>query len=93
MMGWFGYDFKSGGHTRMKYRILAFFLGFCVMHWTGTDLSRAEEKEKSPKTCGSFGTEVEFLASPNAAARLANKEEKLLFVLHVSGNFETPEFT
>lgn len=48
--------------------------------------------EKGAK-CGSFGTEVEFFASPSAAARRAIQQEKLLFVLHVSGNFEEPRFT
>jgi hypothetical protein len=43
--------------------------------------------------CGSFGTSVTFLDTPSMAAKQALKEEKLVFVLHVSGNFETPEFT
>jgi hypothetical protein len=36
---------------------------------------------------------VIFLATPSDAAKQADKEQKLVFVLHVSGNFETPEFT
>jgi len=44
-------------------------------------------------SCGSFGTKVEFVDTPNEAARLAKKQEKLVFVLHVSGNFEDPRFT
>jgi hypothetical protein len=43
--------------------------------------------------CGSFGTRVEFVATPSEAAALARKEQKLVFVLHVSGNFEDPRFT
>ena len=43
--------------------------------------------------CGKFGTQVEFVDTPKEAADQAKKEEKLVFVLHVSGHFETPEFT
>jgi hypothetical protein len=44
-------------------------------------------------TCGSYGTAVEFVKTPSEAARLALKQEKLVFVLHVSGLFENPDFT
>ncbi len=44
-------------------------------------------------TCNSHGTSVEFFDTPTEAARKAVKEEKLVFVLHVSGNFEDPRFT
>jgi hypothetical protein len=44
-------------------------------------------------TCGSYGTTVEFVDSPAEAAKIAKKEGKLVFVLHVSGNFEDPRFT
>jgi hypothetical protein len=40
-----------------------------------------------------FGTKVEFVDTPREAATLAKKQEKLVFVLHVSGNFEDPRFT
>jgi hypothetical protein len=42
---------------------------------------------------GNYGTSVHFLNSPSAAALGARKEEKLVFVLHVSGQFEDPQFT
>jgi hypothetical protein len=42
---------------------------------------------------GSCGTSVEFVDSPREAAALAKKEEKLVFILHVSGHFEDPRFT
>ena len=51
------------------------------------------DKQKAEGTCGSFGTTVEFVDTPSAAARQAKKEQKLVFVLHVSGNFEDPRFT
>ena len=43
--------------------------------------------------CGNHGTSVEFLDTPAEAAKQARKEGKLVFVLHVSGNFEDPRFT
>jgi hypothetical protein len=46
------------------------------------------------ETCsGDYGTSVEFEETPKEAAVRAKKEEKLVFVLHVSGNFEDPRFT
>src|SRR6516164_3518738 len=42
----------------------------------------------SAGSCGRFGTAVTFVDSPSEAARRALKEEKLVFVLHVSGLFE-----
>jgi hypothetical protein len=40
-----------------------------------------------------YGTSVVFLSNPAEAARHARQEDKLLFVLHVSGNFEESCFT
>lgn len=45
------------------------------------------------ESCGEFGTSVEFSDSPAEAAKQAIEEEKLLFVLHVSGHFEESEYT
>ena len=45
------------------------------------------------EVCGDYGTTVTFADSPSAAAKQALKEEKLVFVLHVSGNFEVAAFT
>ena len=53
----------------------------------------AKPVEKAKDGCGRFGTQVEFVGSPSEAARKALKEEKLVFVLHVSGHFEDPRFT
>jgi hypothetical protein len=47
----------------------------------------------APAACGKHGTEVAFVDNPSEAAARAKKEQKLVFVLHVSGHFETPEFT
>ncbi len=40
-----------------------------------------------------FGTSVEFVSSPAEASRSARWDEKLVFILHVSGNFEDSKFT
>jgi hypothetical protein len=40
-----------------------------------------------------FGTAVAFVSNPELAADQAEKEKKLLFLLHVSGNFEKSCFT
>jgi hypothetical protein len=40
-----------------------------------------------------YGTKLDLVDNPQAAARLALKEKKLLFLLHLSGNFEDDKFT
>jgi hypothetical protein len=40
-----------------------------------------------------LGTAVDFVDNPQEASKIAARENKLLFVLHVSGNFEDPQFT
>ncbi len=42
---------------------------------------------------GCHGTKIEFVDTPKEAAEQAKKEQKLVFVLHVSGNFEDPRYT
>ena len=55
---------------------------------------RSSDKPAKPETCGGdFGTSVHFEKSPSKAAQKALAEEKLVVVLHVSGNFEESEFT
>jgi hypothetical protein len=44
-------------------------------------------------TCDTFGTSVDFDPNPARAAQQAAKTQKLLMVLHVSGNFEDAAFT
>jgi hypothetical protein len=55
----------------------------------------AQDKKSNCRRCGNenFGTSVEWEGTPQEAAKKANAEEKLLFILHVSGNFEDPRFT
>ena len=40
-----------------------------------------------------YGTAVGFVRSPAEAARIAAQEQKLTFLLHVSGNFDDPGLT
>jgi len=62
--------------------------GVCLAALLAAAPASAGEKE-----CGSHGTTIDFLDSPREAAKQAKKEGKLVFVLHVSGNFENPRFT
>jgi hypothetical protein len=50
----------------------------------------AEEKDAP---CETYGTSVKFAPSQAQAAREARKGKKLLFVMHISGNFEDAKFT
>ena len=59
----------------------------------GKPEAKPVDKAAEGATCGSYGTTIEFLDSPKEAAAQAKKENKLVFVLHVSGNFEDPRFT
>ncbi len=62
----------------------------------GLSTAQAAEKGLKPDegaTCGNHGTAVHFVDTPSEAARLAKKEQKLGFVLHVSGIFEDPKLT
>jgi hypothetical protein len=71
----------------------------------GAQLTGAEPPAKAPPPppkvaadkpeggCAGHGTSVEFFDTPGEAATRAKKEQKLVFVLHVSGNFEDPRFT
>ncbi len=43
--------------------------------------------------CAKHGTQVNFVDTPKEAAELAKKQEKLVFVLHLSGVFVVPNLT
>ncbi len=50
--------------------------------------------QAAPSPAGeTYGTQVLFLNNPAAAAETARREKKLLFVMHISGNFEESCFT
>lgn len=40
-----------------------------------------------------FGTTITWHKSARAAARIAQEQDKLLFLIHVSGDFSVPDFT
>ena len=46
-----------------------------------------------PDRCKTFETKVRFHAGPLEAAEEAKNSKKMMFVLHISGNFEDPGFT
>jgi hypothetical protein len=49
---------------------------------------------KKPAACAAkLGTAINFVADPPEAFKLASAEKKLVFVIHLSGNFEDTEFT
>ncbi len=70
-----------------------FVLSVAVLPLLGLVLARAADKKETEATCGNNGTAVHFLDSPKEAAQQAKLEEKLVFVLHVSGLFEDPNLT
>ena len=57
--------------------------------------SAGQEEKPKCKKCGTenYGTTIAWAGNPSDAAAKAKKEEKLVFVLHVSGYFEDPKFT
>ena len=64
--------------------------------WAGASRHRAtRDAEKPCGRCGqgTFGTAVEWVNSVPDAARKAQMEQKLVFVLHVSGMFENAGYT
>ena len=65
--------------------------GLLAVWWMAA--GRADAMAAEGATCGQYGTSVHFEKTPSDAARKALKEEKLVMVLHVSGDFENPEFT
>ena len=67
--------------------VLLTTLGF----WLGN--AEGKDKASDKTTCGDYGTSVHFHATPSEAAKQALKEQKLVFVLHVSGHFEDSTLT
>jgi hypothetical protein len=67
------------------------FTALCLLPLLATGALGADEP-KAVAGCR-FGTQVKFVDTPSEAARLAAKEEKLVFVLHVSGQFDDPRLT
>jgi hypothetical protein len=75
----------------MRHFLLLAGLGLALA-WGRANLPAAEPKPADDEaTC--HGTAVHFVNTPSEAARQAKTEEKLVFVLHVSGHFEDPGIT
>jgi hypothetical protein len=73
-------------------------IGLLPALWLAEAGAREPGKKSAGKpaeaaTCGDHGTAVKFEPTPSDAAKRAIKEQKLVFVLHVSGEFEDPDFT
>ena len=62
-------------------------------------VASAGAKDQKAKPAGNeetpscHGTSVNFVNTPSEAGKEAKKQEKLVFVLHVSGQFEDPGIT
>jgi len=54
---------------------------------------RCDAREGRGAARETFGTAVEFVRNPAEAARIADKEQKLTFLLHVSGSFDDEGLT
>jgi hypothetical protein len=52
-----------------------------------------EDSLKAERGGETYGTQVEFQSSPAKASKQAIQDHKLMFVLHISGNFEDAKFT
>jgi hypothetical protein len=80
----------------VRWYLRAILLGWlsvgCSMPALG-QLPKGAAKPSEAPTCGDYGTSLHFEKSPKAAASKARQEEKLVFVLHISGLFEDSEFT
>ena len=69
--------------------------GLAAAIWVGLAGAKDEKKKAAAdaEAPSCHGTAVNFVDSPSEAAKQAKKEEKLVFVLHVSGQFEDPSIT
>jgi len=61
----------------------------------GDDQATAADTCSATATVGmpTLGTSVHWVATPDEAGKLAEKEHKLVFLIQVSGNFARQEFT
>ncbi len=79
---------------RITQEICTAFAVLCMTPLVFSETSQAnDDRLDEHQVCGEYGTTIEFANSPVEAAKRALAEEKLVFVLHVSGDFETPEYT
>jgi hypothetical protein len=76
-------------------RCLGLMVGLAVAMFLGTAWGKDNKVKAAADVEASscHGTSVNFVNTPSEAAQQAKKEEKLVFVLHVSGQFEDPGIT
>jgi len=55
--------------------------------------AKPDPGEGATCTAKAHGTSVVFYDTPSEAATVAKKEQKLVMVLHISGNFENKDYT
>ena len=67
--------------------------GLLALVVSAAALGVSQQRARAQETCGEYGTSVQFVNSPIEAAKQALRQEKLVFVLHVSGHFEESQFT
>ncbi len=58
-----------------------------------TEITKKDPAPKAVENCDTYGTKVHFQPAPAMAFKKALADNKLVFILHVSGNFEDPQFT
>jgi hypothetical protein len=75
----------------LRWTLAGLMTAVLALPWSAS--ACCSEPAKASSTCGDYGTSVHFEKSPSDAARKALKEEKLVMVLHISGNFEDPDLT
>jgi hypothetical protein len=84
-------NYQKEKHVRRFMLHAAVMLGLALLAGTAQAQKIAKPAEESG--CGEYGTSVKFFKTPSDAATQAKKDQKLVMVLHVSGNFENPDFT
>ena len=74
-----------------------FICGFAWAGWhapaTTTAAEPAAQTFGDEASCETLGTAIRWHRDLDQAARLAKRQSKLLFVLHLSGNFTKSAFT
>ena len=78
---------------RLKWMAVGLFALWGITGQANGDAKKPTKPGDGATCTGEHGTSLLFQRSPSDAAKKAAKEEKLVFVLHISGNFEDPDFT
>jgi hypothetical protein len=58
-----------------------------------SELPLVAETPRKKAACEKFGTRIAFLPNPPDAFKKAKEENKQVFFVHLSGNFDDKEFT